>query len=250
MILSVNGLSFSYRSSPILNNLSFELNEGECAAVLGVNGAGKTTLLKCIDRILHYQSGTVTVNEKNISDMKPRTLAKTVGYVPQTLEFSDSSVFDAVLLGRKPYIRWNASENDRKIVNSLLEQFSLRFMSDRNVNELSGGEQQKVAVARALAQEPAVLLFDEPTSNLDLQNQLDTVKLIQSTAKERSLCVIVTMHDINLALRFADRFILMKDNTIHAVGTHEIITPENIKKVYGVDVTVTEISGHTVVVPV
>lgn len=250
MKLSVQNLSFSYKSNPVLEQVTFSVEAGDCVAILGPNGAGKSTLLKCINRILSYSVGQITVDDTDVAAMKPAERAKVVGYVPQTTFFADSTVFDAVLLGRKPYIRWEATKNDIKIVEDLLEQMSLSHLALRNVCELSGGEQQKVAIARALAQQPQILLFDEPTSNLDLKNQMDSVKLIQSIAEAHNLAVVVTMHDLNLALRFANRFLLMKDNRIYAVGGKEIITADTIKDVYNQDVLVAEVEGHTVVIPV
>lgn len=249
MKLLVQGLSFSYRSDPVLKNVDFSVEAGDCVAILGPNGAGKSTLLKCISRILSYSVGQITVDGADVAAMKPADRAKLVGYVPQTTFFADSTVFDAVLLGRKPYIRWEATKNDINIVENLLEQLSLSHLALRNVCELSGGEQQKVAIARALAQQPKVLLFDEPTSNLDLKNQIESVRFIREIAKDQNLAVVVTMHDLNLALRFANRFLMMKDNAICAAGGKEIITADTIKDVYGQDVLVAEVEGHTVVIP-
>lgn len=249
MNISIEKLFFSYPNTSVLEDISFTAESGKTVAVLGTNGAGKTTLLKCINRILRCSSGKISVNGKDTALMKPDELAKTIGYVPQKLTFSDSTVFDAVLMGRKPYIRWEASAYDLKITEKLIEENGLTDIALSNVNEISGGEQQKVAVARALAQQPGILIFDEPTSNLDIKNQLGIMQNITDIAKANNITVIVTMHDINLALRFADEFILLKDKRIHSYGTKDIITPASIKEVYGLEAEVVQLLGKTVVIP-
>jgi len=250
MNLSVRDLAFSYSSAPVLRGVSFEVARGECVAVLGNNGAGKSTLLKCLNRLLTARAGSIEIEGRDIGRLKGAQLARMVGYVPQNLIFSDSTVFDAVLMGRKPYIRWEAVEKDLKIVGDLLDSMHLAPLALRRVNELSGGEQQKVAIARALAQQPNVLLFDEPTSSLDIRNQIDVVNMIRAVATENDLSVIVTMHDLNLALRFADRFLLLKDGVIYAAGGRDVVTTEAIRAVYGLEAAVGEVAGHPVVVPI
>lgn len=250
MNLTVRDLTFSYSSTPVLRGVSFEVARGQCVAILGNNGAGKSTLLKCLNRLLTVRSGSIEIEGNEIGHLHGTQLARMVGYVPQNLTFSDSTVFDAVLMGRKPYIRWEAVEKDLKIVGDLLDNMHLAPLALRRVDALSGGEQQKVAIARALAQQPNVLLFDEPTSSLDIRNQIDMVNIIRTVATENDLSVIVTMHDLNLALRFADRFLLLKDGIIYAAGGREVITADAIWAVYGVKVSVGEIAGYPVVVPI
>lgn len=250
MNLSVRDLAFSYSAAPVLRGVSFDVARGECVAVLGDNGAGKSTLLKCVNRLLTAQAGSIAIEGEDVGRLKGAQLARMVGYVPQNLAFSDSTVFDAVLMGRRPYIRWEAAEKDLEIVADLLDSMHLAHLALRRVNELSGGERQKVAIARALAQQPRVLLFDEPTSSLDIRNQIDVVNMIRMVATENDLSAIVTMHDLNLALRFADRFLMLKDGVICAAGDKGVVTPETIRVVYGLEAAVGEVAGHPVVVPV
>lgn len=245
----VEGVSYAYSKSKVLKDVSFEIGKGECIAILGTNGVGKSTLLKCLNKVIKAQSGKITVGTTNLDSMSGDELAKVIGYVPQNGSFPDSTVFDAVLLGRKPYIKWDATKNDLEIAEKVIKSLSLEEYAFRKVNHMSGGEMQKVSIARALAQQPSVLLFDEPTSNLDLKNQLEVIGIIKDIVREQQISAVVTMHDLSLALRFADKFIMMKNGNIYAMGGMEIITPENILEVYGVNVSIEEYNGHKVVIP-
>ena len=169
--------------------------------------------------------------------------------MPQRHEGGRFTVFDAVILGRKPHITWDVTSQDLEIVNRIIKMMGLEPFSLRYIDELSGGELQKVVIARALAQEPRVMLLDEPTSNLDLKNQLDVLRIIRTVVKEQQIVALVTMHDLNLAIRFANKFIFLKKGTIFAAGGFEIITPENIEEVYAVPVAVEEYHSIPVVVP-
>ncbi|MGC8717472.1 MAG: ABC transporter ATP-binding protein [bacterium] len=249
MILKVDGIEFSYNSHPVLNDINFEVNRGEFLSILGNNGAGKTTLLKCINRILRAKKGTVFLEKEDISKLSRSEIAQKIGYVAQKQEGSGFTVFDMVLLGRKPYIKWDVSEKDIEIVRKVLEMLKLEHLALKYLDELSGGELQKVFIARAIAQEPQVLLLDEPTNNLDLKNQIEVMRIIRESVKKNNISSIVVIHDINLALRFSDKFLLLKDNTIFAYGDINIITPENISSVYGVPVTIERIKDIPVVIP-
>ncbi len=249
MKLEVKNLYFSYGAHEVVRNVSFTACSGEMVAVLGVNGVGKSTMLKCINRIHKQKSGEIFADDKKISHMKDIELASQIGYVAQNCEFSESTVFDAVLLGRKPFIKWDVTENDLEIVQKVLQLLSLEQYSMRNVLELSGGERQKVAIARVLAQQTPILLFDEPTSNLDLRNQLKVLEIIQQIVKKQNLIAVVTIHDLNLALRYADKFLAMQDGQVFGFGGSEIVTSETIKKVYGVTADVIDYHGHKVVIP-
>ena len=249
MILSVNGLSFSYPAREVLHNISFGLEEKECLAILGTNGTGKSTLLKCLTRILKRQKGTVVVDGKDYNSLTNIDIAKNIGYVAQHHHMLRQTVFDAVLMGRKPYIKWDATKLDSAIVNETIEALGMSELAMRFTDELSGGEMQKVVIARAIAQQPKVLLMDEPTSNLDMKNQFDTIRVIREIIQKQHISVIVTMHDINLALRFADKFLLIKKGEIYAAGGPEIINRQNISDVYGIEASVHLIEGHSVVIP-
>lgn len=249
MKLAVNNVVFSYPSHLVLKNVKFEVKNGDCLAILGTNGVGKSTLLKCINKILMPQQGVITIEKDEVSKLTRREVARRVGYVPQRHEGGRFTVFDAIILGRKPHISWDISAQDLEIVNKAIKLLGLEPFSLRYIDELSGGELQKVVIARALAQEPRVMLLDEPTSNLDLKNQLDVLNIIKKVVKEQQIAALVTMHDLNLAIRFANKFIFLKKGTIFAAGGFEIITPENIEAVYAVPVAVEEYHAIPVVVP-
>ncbi len=250
MILSVKDLAFSYPSHSVLRDINFSIGRGDFLAILGVNGAGKSTLLKCINRILKVHTGSVVMERENVFKLNRKQLAKKIGYVAQHQESLGITVFDAVLLGRKPYIKWDVSAKDLQITHEALEKLELEDYALRLVNELSGGEQQKVMIARALAQEPELLLLDEPTSSLDLKNQMEVAGIIREVVKKHQISAMVTMHDLNLALRFADKFLLLKDGEIFAAGGLEVMTPENIESVYSVPVKVRNFEDVPVVIPV
>lgn len=249
MILNVQGVTFHYPNHPVLDEVSFAVGKGELVAVLGTNGTGKTTLLKCMNRILKPTAGAVHIDGEAISSLSRNALAQKIGYVEQQRSGSRATVFNTVLLGRKPYIQWDITHQDMEIAARALDTLGLSDYALRFLDELSGGELQKVVIARALAQEPEVLLMDEPTSSLDLKNQLEVLKLIRQITRERGIAAVVSLHDLNLALRFADRFVLLKEKRIFAAGGAEVMTPETIEAVYAVPVAMTSHNGNRFVIP-
>lgn len=250
MSLKVEGLSFSYPRKEVLKEIGFSIEPGDYLAILGTNGAGKSTLLKCLNKILKPSGGRVLINDQDINLLKRRELAKNIAYVPQNHDSSRKTVFDTVLLGRKPYIQWDASEEDLDKVYAILDMLKLKDSALTYADELSGGQLQKVIIARALAQEPRILLMDEPTSNLDLKNQMEVLGLVKEVIQEQNLSAVVTMHDLNLALRFANKFLLLKEGELYAFGDASVLNPESIKDVYGADVLMEKVQGIPVVVPV
>jgi iron complex transport system ATP-binding protein len=242
MKLTINKLSFNYTGIPVLKDVDLEVGPGEMLGIVGPNGSGKSTLLKCINRVLKTQPNTVLIDGNDINNLNLRELAKMMGYVPQTSTNTfPFTVFDVVLMGRKPYIHWNLSERDYEIVADVLDFLGIGELSMRHFNELSGGEQQKVIVARALAQQPRLLLLDEPTSSLDIKHQLEIMCILKSLTQSKERSVIVSLHDLNLASRFSDIILMLKQGCIYAVGTpEEVLTEENIDAVYGIKAQVTD----------
>jgi iron complex transport system ATP-binding protein len=239
--LAINKLSFKYDGIQVLKDVELEVKLGEMLSIVGPNGSGKSTLLKCINRILKTQQNTVLVDGEDTSKLNLKELSKIMGYVPQsstnTFPFT---VFDIVLMGRKPYIHWSLSERDTEIVAEMMDFIGIGELAMRHYNELSGGEQQKVIIARALAQQPQILLLDEPTNSLDIKNQLEILCILKSLAKTKHCSVIVAMHDLNLASRFSDRMLMLKQGCIFTIGTPDaVLTEENIESVYGVKTQVT-----------
>jgi len=247
--LETRGLHFSYNGRPVLAGLSLSLARGESVGILGVNGAGKSTLLRCLNRSLKPQKGAVLVEGRNLADLSGEQIARLLGYVPQSRFTAPLTVFDSVLLGRKPHIKWQASGRDLQVVAEVLAQMGLEKLAMRPVARLSGGEAQKVVIARALAQEPSMLLLDEPTSNLDLRNQLELMRLLGRVMHDKGIGAAICLHDINLALRYMKRLVLLKEGRIKAILTPEQLTPELISEVYGVEVILAQVEGYRVVIP-
>jgi len=248
MILSVNGIDFSYKSKKILDNVKFKVNKGEVVSILGINGAGKSTLLKCINRILKPKKGAILIDDFNLAQLNHSEIAKKMAYVSQSINSSYMTVFDSVLLGRKPHIKWEVSKKDLKVTGEVLNLMGLEDYALRYTRELSGGELQKVAIARALAQEPKILLLDEPTNNLDLKSQMAVMEIIKNISRTQGISSIIVMHDLNLTLRFSDKFIMLKDGMIFSKGDSEVINSKNIKEVYGVNAYVDHYNGIPIVV--
>jgi len=249
-MLAVDGIRFAYNTKPVLDGVSFNVGRGELCSILGNNGAGKSTLLKCLLSILHPQEGTVLIEEEDASRLSRMEMARRMGYVAQKESGSARlTVFDAVLMGRRPHINWGASGKDLDVVQEVMESLDLEGLSLRYLDQLSGGELQKVVIARALAQEPGIMLLDEPTSNLDLRNQLEVMETVKGAVAERGIAAMMAIHDVNLALRFSHKFMLLKDGAIFSCGSSEVITPESMEKVYGVRVEVEKLGERKIVIP-
>tara|TARA_Y100001968_G_scaffold308443_1_gene327207 strand:+ start:4955 stop:5758 length:804 start_codon:yes stop_codon:yes gene_type:complete len=243
-ILDVENLNFSWGRNHVLKDASISIGENELVAILGVNGAGKSTLLKCINKILTPSSGKIRISGDDIAQYNLAKLATKVSYVPQSVLTSFSmDVFDVVLLGRRPHITWRISDKDRDMVSETLRYLGLEDFAFRRFDQLSGGERQRVIIAKAIAQDPCLLLMDEPTSDLDLKNQIEVMKrmreIVSDTSKPKS--ALIAIHDINVAARFADRIVLLHQGEIMAEGTPEtVLTEENIAEVFGVTSSIVE----------
>lgn len=240
--LSVHALHYAYPQGPlVLRGIGLTVGEGEMVGLLGPNGSGKTTLLKCISGVLPAVSGHIEVMGRPVSRYSRRELARVLAYVPQYQEVGYAfSAYDVVLMGRYAHLRGRGeTEEDYQSARRAMEQTDTWTLRDRPVDGLSGGERQRVMIARALAQEPRLLLMDEPTAHLDIRHQAEVLDLIRSLHRERGLTVIGVFHDINLAGRYADRLVLMRDGTAAADGSvRAVLTPENLRRVYDIGVTV------------
>ena len=250
MFFEVNGINFSYRSRQVLDGVSLNVKADDVVSILGPNGVGKTTLIKCIGKVFTPNAGSVFIEGLNLHKMGKKDIAKNIGYVSQKSETSRTTVFDSVLLGRKPHFEWDITAKDMRLAARVLHLLGLDGISLKYVDEISGGEYQLVQIARVLVQQPKVILLDEPTSSLDLSNQHLIMHLIRNIVKKNHMAAIMIIHDLNLAIRHSDKFALMKDGLIYAVGGHEVITPENIKAVYKIDAYVERVRGIPMVIPV
>ncbi len=249
MKLDIGGLKFSYNSTPVLEDVNFKLGEGETLSIIGPNASGKTTLLKCINRVLEPQKGTILIDGEELDDLGKEDIARKIGHVPQAGEEGfPTTVFDTILMGRKPHGGWKPGEEDLEGASEVIEKLGLRHIAMRNIGEISGGQRQKVLIARALAQEPEVLLLDEPTSSLDLRHQLEVLDLVKEETDD-GISVVMAMHDLNLTLRYSEKIVMLNGGRIFAAGGEEVLTPENIESVYGVKVDITQESGRPMIIP-
>ncbi len=237
-MLNVQQLSFQYGRKAVLSDVSFKVQPGEIVAILGPNGSGKSTLLRCLNRILKPQSGTVRWAGSDLSGFTSEEIARRIAYVPQRIESAPLSVFDAILLGRRPYLTWFATPDDYRKVDEILVRLQLDPLALRPVDRLSGGETQKVALARALIQESNLLLLDEPTSALDLKNQVEFLTVLREIVRERNLLAVMSLHDINIAIRYTDRFLLLREGRLLGDVRLEGLTPSLIEQAYGIPVEV------------
>ncbi len=248
MKLILKDLEFGYSSQLILKKISMELQPSEMLGVIGPNGSGKSTLIQCIDGLLKPKNGSILLDGTDIKGISRKEMAKIVGYVPQTSSrsFFPSTVLDTVLMGRRPHLGWRSSGTDVMKAIKVLRLMGIENLAMNDINQLSGGQQQKVLIARALAQEPSVLLLDEPTSNLDIKHQLEVLEIIQEMVVERGISAIMAVHDLNLASKYTDRIIMMKEGRIVDQGTpSDVLTQENIRSVYGVVAEVINNNGQS-----
>ncbi len=240
--LSINNIDFAYGSAKVLEDVSFSVARGEFLGVLGPNGSGKTTLLKTISRVLKPQKGTIFIDGSDVFQMKTLDVAKRLAVVPQETSVSfDFTALEVVLMGRNPHMpRFKMeSKADLDIAKNSMQLTGTWEFADRPVTELSGGERQRVIIARALTQQPQILLLDEPTTHLDISNQLEIMDLIRCLCDYKKLLIVAVFHDFNLAARYCDSIILLKEGRIVAIGqSDETLTTENVRKVFGVDTIV------------
>ena len=247
-MMEVKNLSYRYKGCPeVIRDVSFTVEPGQFLAILGNNGVGKSTLLKCLNHILKPDGGAVLLDGENLLRESHREVAKQVAFVSQSVPNTQMTVHDVVMLGRRPYMKWGFTEADHAIVHDAMHRLGVEDMRGRFLNQLSGGEKQKVMLARALAQQPKVLLLDEPTSALDVQNQYQVLKLVRDICHKDNMIAVVVIHDLNLALRFCDRFMLMKSGRVYRHGDRGILDSTALKEVYGVDAKVVEIEGRHMV---
>lgn len=249
--ITIKGLSFSYGSASILDGLDLVVEEAEILGLVGPNGSGKTTLIRCMDRILKPR-GCILLDGRDLEKMGREEIARQIGYVPQSSSaLLASTVFDNVLLGRRPHMGWRITELDIAKVAETLEMLHIEELAMRDFSQLSGGQKQKVLVARALCQEPSVLLLDEPTSNLDVRHQLELMEIMRELVREREISAVMAIHDLNLASRFADKLVILKRGRIYAVGDPaSLLTPANIREVYGVEAQVMSGLDRPYIVPI
>jgi iron complex transport system ATP-binding protein len=243
--LRIDGLEYGYSSHPVFTDVAVEIGEGEVVSIVGRNGAGKSTLIKCINHILKPKRGAVLIGEESVAAMSRRRRAQRFGYLSQKSEqLFPATVFEVVLAGRYPHSPLRFSRRDEKNVAEVISVMELDEFAPRQFNRLSGGEQQQVLIARALAQGADILLFDEPTNNLDLRHQLQIMRLIRTLAREKSITSILAIHDLNFAAAFSDRIVVLHGGRVFANGKPaEVFTRENVLEAFGVEVKIYDHHG-------
>ena len=247
-MLKIENLQFHYqKGTPVLQGASLELQPGQVGILLGKNGSGKTTLFKNILGIEKPKSGTITFGGDNPLKMPRRDRARRVAYVPQHIHFGDLTVFDSVLMGRVSYFGMKAGLADYEAVEKILSDMGLSDFAARSAEELSGGEKQKIAIARAMAQEPKLMVFDEPTGSLDIANEHLILEEAKKLAKSKNIAILSSLHDLNQALYFGDRFFFMKDGVVKYAGGKEIVTEEVIQDIFDISVKIVQIDNQTVI---
>jgi len=250
--ITIKDLSFSYGSRKILEDLNVAVGDSEVLSLVGPNGSGKTTLIKCIDRILKPKGSILLNGGRDLQSLSRQEVAKYIGYVPQsTTGVLTTTVFDTILMGRKPHMGWRVADDDIDKVVEVMKLLHIEEFALKDFSELSGGQKQRVLIARALCQEPEVLLLDEPTSSLDLRHQLESLETIRSLVKRTKISAVMAIHDLNLAARYSDTLVMLKDGMVYSAGDPgELLTEENIRTIYGVEAVVMRELDRPYVVPI
>lgn len=250
--ITIKDLSFYYGSRRILDDLNLVVGDSEVLSLVGPNGSGKTTLIKCIDRILKPKGTIILDGGRDLQTMSRQEVARFIGYVPQSTTSSlTTTVFDTILMGRRPRMGWRVAEEDIDRVVEVMRLLHVEEFALKDFSELSGGQKQRVLIARALAQEPEVLLLDEPTSNLDVKHQLEALDTVRAIVKKAGISAVMAIHDLNLAARYSDTLVMLKDGRVHAVGDPaSLLTKENIRTIFGVEAVVMKDLDRPYVVPI
>ena len=244
-MLKISNLSFKYQKKfpLVLDNVYLNLGDGEIGILLGKNGGGKSTLFKIIVGLLKPTQGEIYFNDINLNKIKIKERAKLISYVPQNIQFGDLTVYETILSGRVTHYSIFPSIKDVEIVQNLIKEMGLEGFLNKNINELSGGEKQKIAIARALVQEPKILIFDEPTGNLDIGNEQLILQEAKKICRNKNISILISIHDISIASYYGDKFFLLKDNKIKYSGDKEIINEETISDIFDVKATIKEIEN-------
>ncbi len=240
--IQLSHINFDYYNIPILKDITINIKQGKVYSIIGPNGSGKTTLLSIISKSLQSKSGSVLINGENLKDIKITNLAKELSIVRQSNQIEyEFKVEEIVLMGRTPFKKAFETDNetDYEIAHQAMKKTNIYHLKDKLITQISGGELQRVILARAITQEPKILLLDEPISSLDIKHQLMFMKIIKDLSLKQNITVINIVHDLNIAISYSDMAIMLKDGKIFASGNvNDVITTENIYKVYGVNTTI------------
>ncbi len=248
MEIRYNDVDFSYKSGcQILHDINLVIDKPGLICIIGPNGVGKSTMVKCMDKLLSPSRGSVELNGRNVKSYSLKELSREIGFVPATSSDNFAmTVIDTVMMGRHPYQRVGSEKEDMHIVYQVLNDLKITHLAMRDYNELSAGQHQKVSIARGLAQQPDVLILDEPTANLDVRHQVQVIELLLKLSHEKGMTVVMVSHDLNIAAKYADQIIVMSTpGVIYRIGApNEVITEDMILYVYGMECTIIDVEGR------
>ena len=240
MELKIDKLKAGYGEKNVVDEITFTACSGRVTGIAGPNGVGKSTLLKCVAGLMRPAGGCISLDGSDMGKMNSRERARVLAYVPQkpALTFPMQAE-DFIMLGRRPYVEWSLREKDYAVAEEVIRYLDIAHLREKYVDEISGGEYQKVMLARALVQEPKVLLLDEPTSALDIRHQIEVMQILRRVSREKNCIVLLVMHDLSLILRFTDQTAFLSGGHLEAFGdTEEIMTEELTEKVFGIPVKI------------
>lgn len=252
----IENLFYSYNEKEVLHGISLKITNNKFYSIIGPNGCGKTTLLKNISRGLENKVGKILIENKELKSLKSKEVARKLSFVPQNTAIDfDFTALDVVMMGRSPYLRLfqNEGAEDYRIAQQAMEITNTWHLKSMNINEISGGERQRVIIARALAQQAGIMLMDEPISQLDIHHQIELMDTVKSLVIDSGVTVVAVLHDLNIAAQYSDEIILMDNGQIVSMGSPDkVITEENVKKVYGLNASVINnpITGKPHVLPI
>ncbi|MCX8110538.1 MAG: heme ABC transporter ATP-binding protein [Syntrophorhabdaceae bacterium] len=256
VMLSIENVSFSYAKKEVIHNISLKIEEGEFVGIIGPNGSGKSTLLKISAGFLKPDKGEVYFLGRDIKEYDTKELARHIATLPQSVEvFFPHNVEDFIAMGRYPHIRrgfFKEKEKERELINDIMETMDIQYMEGRRITDLSEGERQRVFLAQCIAQDPVLLLLDEPVSHFDIRYQIKTLETLENLNKD-GMTVVIVLHDLNLASEFCTRIVLMSEGKIYKEGSpHDVLTFQNIEEIYRTVVIVKEnpISGKPYIIPI
>ena len=252
-MLRIEDLSLSYGDKPVVQNLSLRVKKGQVVSIIGPNASGKSSILKSIAGIIKPVSGKIFIEEKDISKMDSKKLAQKVSILlQQNKNPDDMSIEELVYFGRYPHKKWfeGFEASDKKIIEEVMKLTNTFALRDKTLETLSGGERQRAWIAMALAQEPDILLFDEPTTYLDMAHQIEFLELVNRLNKETGVTVVLVLHDLNQAARYGNYLFAMKEGKIFAQGSpEEVLNPQNILNIYNIEAKIFNAAGYPVVIP-
>jgi len=251
-IIDIKNVSYSYNKDVnAIEDINLSITKGEVFTIIGPNGSGKSTLLKCISGYLSPQKGTINVNDKNIKNYSAKDISKAMALMQQHFALDyDFTVMEVVLMGRNPHIKRLKSETeyDYKLANESLKRAEIYHLKSRSITTLSGGEWQRMILARALCQQSSIMLLDEPIAGLDIKHQINLLSIVAKLSKENRISTVCVLHDLNLASYYSDRIVLLKDGKIFKLGKPvDVMTKENLEYVYETPINIIH-QGNTIII--